>query len=280
VIEKLRAAQTRADSWLCVGLDPDPDKIPRALRGRDDAVLAFNRAIIEATRDLVCAYKPNLAFYLARGSAGIDTLAQTLGAIPRDIPIILDAKFGDIASSARGYAHFTFDVLGADAVTVNPYLGADALAPFLEHANRAIFLLAHTSNPGARDLQDALVADESPEQIPEAMYVRVARWAMSLKGAGEVGLVVGATFPDQLRAAREANPVAVFLIPGIGAQGGSLEEAVEFGTNAAGIAPIINAARAILYASSGEDYADAARAAAMKLRDEIRARAWKNLRDF
>ncbi len=164
--DKLAAAQTRADSWLCIGLDPDPDKLPPALRGRPDGVAAFNRAIIDATRDLVCAYKPNLAFYLARGSAGIDALAQTAAAIPRDIPILLDAKFGDIDSSARGYARFAFDVLGADAVTVNPYLGADALAPFLEYENRAIFLLAHTSNPSACDLQESLVASALPEELP------------------------------------------------------------------------------------------------------------------
>ncbi len=269
--DKLAAAQTRADSWLCIGLDPDPDKLPPALRGRPDGVAAFNRAIIDATRDLVCAYKPNLAFYLARGSAGIDALAQTAAAIPRDIPILLDAKFGDIDSSARGYARFAFDVLGADAVTVNPYLGADALAPFLEYENRAIFLLAHTSNPSACDLQESLVASALPEELPEPLFVNVARFAARLRGNGQVGLVVGATFPEQLRDARAANPNAVFLIPGIGAQGGSLAEAVEFGKNDAGIGPLINASRSILYASSGDDYATAARAAAIKMCGEIRA---------
>ncbi len=266
--DKLAAAQTRADSWLCIGLDTDADKIPPRAGG----VVAFNRAIIDATRDLVCAYKPNLAFYLARGSAGIDALAQTAAAIPRDIPILLDAKFGDIDSSARGYARFAFDVLGADAVTVNPYLGADALAPFLEYENRAIFLLAHTSNSTARDLQDARLTPDG-----EPLYVRVARYAKDLTGSmnrsglGHVGLVVGATFPQQLRDARAANPNAVFLIPGIGAQGGSLAEAVAFGENDAGVGPLINASRSILYASSGADYAAAARAAAIKMREEIRA---------
>lgn len=275
--DKLSAAQTRADSWLCVGLDTAADQIPPALRGRRDAVVAFNRAIIEATRDVACAYKPNLAFYLARGAAGIDDLAQTVAAIPRDVPIILDAKFGDIESSARGYARFAFETLGADAVTVNPYLGADALAPFLEDAHRAIFLLAHTSNPSASDFQDALVATDASEPMTEALFVRVARYAKdltgfrNLSGLGRVGLVVGATFPDQLREVRQANSGAVFLVPGIGAQGGSLAEAVEFGKNAAGIGPLINASRSILYASSSDDFADAARAAAIKMRDEIRA---------
>ena len=280
--EKLRAAQTRANSWLCVGLDTDPEKIPPTLRGPStrsglDAVVAFNRAIIDATRDVVCAYKPNLAFYLARGSAGIDALAQTVAAIPHDLPVILDAKFGDIDSSARGYARFAFETLGVDAVTVNPYLGADALAPFLEYAERAIFILAHTSNPGAGDLQDALVATDALEPMPEALYVRVARFAKdltglrNLSGLCHVGLVVGATFPEQLREVRAVNPSAVLLVPGIGTQGGSLAEAVQFGMNDSSIGPIINASRSILYASSGDDYAIAARAAAIKLRDEINA---------
>lgn len=283
--DKLRLAQTRANSWLCIGLDTDLDKIPPARRGpstsfgsaqdrrsgRDAAAMvAFNRAIIDATRDLVCAYKPNLAFYLARGSAGIDALAQTVAAIPREIPIILDAKFGDIESSARGYARFAFDVLGVDAVTVNPYLGADALAPFLEYAEHAIFLLAHTSNPSAGDFQDALVTTAAPAALPEPLFVRVTRFAKDLTGLAEVGLVVGGTFPEQLRDARAANPSAIFLVPGIGAQGGSLAEAVEFGRNDAGVGPIINASRSILYASNGDNYAEAARAAALKMRDEIR----------
>ncbi|MBI4790886.1 MAG: orotidine-5'-phosphate decarboxylase [Chloroflexi bacterium] len=260
--DKLRAAQARANSWLCVGLDTDIAKIPAALRERDDAVVAFNRAIVEATGDVVCAYKPNLAFYLARGRAGMDALADTVAAIPRDIPVILDAKFGDIESSSQGYARFAFEVLGVDAVTVSPYLGADALAPFLAYEGRAIFVLAHTSNPSAQALQDAVVDGEP-------LYVRVARMAAALDGKAEAGLVVGATFPNQLRNVRQANPAAVFLIPGIGAQGGSLEETVAFGANAAGVGPVINASRSILYASGGDDYADAARAAAIKMRDEI-----------
>ncbi len=261
--DKLRAAQARTNSWLCIGLDTDPDKIPYTLRAREDAIVAFNRAIIDATGDLVCAYKPNLAFYLASGNTGIDALTQTIAVIPRDIPIVLDAKFGDIESSARGYARFAFEMLGVDAVTVNPYLGADALTPFLEYAGCAIFLLAHTSNPTARDFQDARIGSEP-------LFIHVAQYATSLKGKGEVGLVVGATFPQQLRDVRQANPSAVFLVPGIGAQGGSIADAVEFGKNAAGIGPLINASRSILYASSGSDFADAARAAAMEIRDEIR----------
>lgn len=260
--DKVRAAQERTRSWVCLGLDPDPEKIPPAFRTREDGITAFNRAVIDATRDCVCAFKPNLAFYLTRGSKGIDILAQTIAAIPRDMPVVLDAKFGDIESSARGYARFAFEVLGADAVTASPYLGGDALAPFLEYGDRAVFVLAHTSNPGSSIFQDA--ADGT-----EALYLKVARFAATLQGKGEVGLVVGATFPEQLRAVRAANAGAIFLIPGIGTQGGSLAEAVEFGENDQGIGPLINASRSILYASGGDDFAEAARAAALKMRDEI-----------
>ncbi len=273
--DKLRAAQQRANSWLCVGLDTDPAKIPSILHSRKDAALTFNRAIVDATRDLVCAYKPNLAFYLAQGSAGIDALLETCSAIPREIPVILDGKFGDIESSARGYAQFAFRELNADAVTVSPYLGADALAPFLEYADRATFVLCHTSNPGAANLQEALVATGRPEAIAEPLYLQVARLAARVPEKEQVGLVLGATFPEQLRKARDANPQAIFLIPGVGSQGGSLAEAVRYGVNDAGIGPIINASRTILYASDGADFAQAARAAAVKMRDEINGQRGK-----
>lgn len=267
-IDKLRTAQNRNNSWVCVGLDTDANKLPSTLRERKDGVIAFNRAIIDATKDWVCAYKPNLAFYLMRGSQGIEELQATVEAIPRNIPIVLDAKFGDIDSTARGYARFAFDVIGADAVTVNPYLGADALKPFLEYTERAIFLLAHTSNPTAKDFQDKPIESEP-------LFIHVARYAKDLTGSlrgnpsGLVGLVVGATFPEQLRDVRAVNPDAVFLIPGIGTQGGSVRDAATFGKNREGIGSLINASRSILYASSQEDFADAARAATMKTRDEI-----------
>lgn len=259
-IDKLYAAQNRNNSWVCVGLDTDADKLPSNLRERNDGVVAFNRAIVDATKDLVCAYKPNLGFYLMRGSQGIDELRATVAAIPRDIPILLDAKFGDIDSTARGYARFAFDVLGVDAVTLNPYLGADALKPFLDYTDRAIFLLAHTSNPTAKDFQDKAIESEP-------LFIHVARYAKDL--VGQIGLVVGATFPEQLRDVRTVNPNAVFLIPGVGAQGGSMRDAVAFGKNKDGIGPLINASRSILYASNREDFADAARAATLKMGDEI-----------
>lgn len=258
--DKLRAAQTRNNSWVCIGLDTDADKLPSNLREQKDGVVAFNRAIIDATQDLVCAYKPNLAFYLMRGSQGIDELQATVATIPHGIPIVLDAKFGDIDSTARGYARFAFDVIRADAVTVNPYLGADALKPFLEYTDRAIFLLAHTSNPTAKDFQDKSIESEP-------LFIHVARYARNLPGL--IGLVVGATFPEQLRDVRAVNPDAVFLIPGIGTQGGSVRDAVAFGKNKDGIGPLINASRSILYSSSQEDFANAARTATLKMRDEI-----------
>lgn len=273
--DKLRAVQERAHSWVCVGLDADPAKFPGRWRGDPQAIAEFNRAIVQATQNVVCAYKPNLAFYLAHGSSGIEALAATVASIPRDIPIILDAKFGDIESSAKGYARFAFEELGVDAVTVNPYLGQDALTPFLGYAGKALFVLAHTSNPSAGEFQEALVGTATPEELPEPMYVRVAAFAGRLAGNAQVGLVVGATFPDQLQDVRRADPEAIFLIPGVGAQGGSLREAVAFGPNKAGIGPLINASRSILYASSGDDFAEAARAAALKMNDEINKLAGK-----
>lgn len=262
--DKAVACQTRNNSWLCVGLDTDPSRIPSVFRHQADGVVAFNRAIIDATSDLVCAYKPNLAFYLADGAKGLDALAMTIAAIPRDTPVILDAKFGDIDSSAQGYAQYVFRTLGADAVTVNPYLGADTLAPFLDYDGKAVFVLAHTSNPGSSQFQD-LYTGTSP------LYIQVSRMANVLQGKAQVGLVAGATFADQVREMREVSPAALFLIPGVGTQGGSLEAAVRFGRNQSGVGPLINVSRSVLYASSGDGFAQAARQAAQKTRDEINA---------
>lgn len=260
--DKLRAAQNRTNSWVCIGLDTDREKLPELLREAPDAVVTFNQAIIEACADIACAFKPNLAFYLSHGSTGIEMLKRTVRAIPPDVPIVLDAKFGDIDSSARGYARFAFGELDVDAVTVSPYLGADALAPFLEFSNRAIFVLAHTSNPGATQLQDQVVGDAP-------LYLQVARLVRGLGGRAEAGLVVGATFSEQIEAVRRVNSDAILLIPGVGSQGGSLEATVRFGSTSSGVGPLINASRSIIYASPGRNYAQAAREAAIKLRDEI-----------
>jgi orotidine-5'-phosphate decarboxylase len=258
---KLRQAIQRNDSFLCVGLDPDPARLPE----RD--VAAFNRAIVEATADLVCVYKPNLAFYEAQGPRGMDVLQRTVEAIPKGIPVIADAKRGDIGSTAEAYARALFDVYGFDAATVNPYLGGDALAPFLERADRGVFVLCRTSNPGGGDLQDRLIAADGG---PRPLYEVVAELARDRWNAhGNVGLVVGATYPEELGRIRQLCPDMTFLLPGVGAQGADVAAAVRNALDEGGGGFIITSSRQILYASSGKDYAQAARLAAQGLRDEI-----------
>ncbi|HDQ71629.1 MAG TPA: orotidine-5'-phosphate decarboxylase [Chloroflexi bacterium] len=266
--EKLSAAQQSNDSWLCIGLDPVMDRLPSPLRDDDGvgwaSVLTFARSIVEATSDLVCAYKPNLAFWLAGGSAGIAALEQLLPRIPKHVPIILDAKSNDVGHTAAAYAHAAFDTLDVDGVTINPYLGVDTLKPFLSDPSRGVFLLTRTSNPSAPDLQDQKV-DGAP------LYEKVARLAAQWDAdmPGTCGLVVGATYPEELARLRRLAPKLPFLIPGIGAQGGDLEIAVSHGPTAEGIGPVINSSRGIIYASSGDDFAEAAREAASTLRARI-----------
>jgi len=267
--DKLERAARKNGSLLCVGLDPDP-----ALMPVDDAcppearVAAFNRAIIEATRDYVCAYKPNLAFYEALGEKGYAALRETLAAIPADIPVIGDAKRGDIGNTAKAYARALFDELGFDAATVNPYLGGDAVEPFLERQEKAAFILCRTSNPGARDLQDLAVTDgDGTRPLFEVVAEMAARW----NTRGNVGLVVGATYPDELRRVRQLCPDMTFLVPGVGAQGGDLAAVMANGLDAKGGGLIINVSRQVLYASKGADFAQAAGEAARRLRDDIEA---------
>jgi orotidine-5'-phosphate decarboxylase len=260
--DKLEQAARKNGSLLCVGLDPDPALMPV------DDIAAFNRAIIEATRDYVCAYKPNLAFYEAFGERGYAALRATLAAIPRDIPVIGDAKRGDIGNTAKAYARALFDGLGFDAVTVNPYLGGDAVEPFLEREDKAAFILCRTSNPGARDLQDLAVSDGNRRRpLFEVVAEMAARW----NTRENVGLVVGATYPDELRRVRQLCPDMTFLVPGIGAQGGDLAAVMANGLDAKGGGLIINASRQVLYASKNADYAQAAGEAARRLRDGIEA---------
>jgi len=263
-IDKLGRAQSRNESWLCVGLDPVMERLPASVRGASSPLLAFGRAIVEATSDLACAFKPNLAFWLVEGPEGLQALLELVAIIPDDVPVILDAKSNDIGHSAAAYAKTAFEVVGADAVTVNPYLGIDALRPFLESDERAVFLLARTSNPSAPDLQD-LAVDGRP--LYEAVARHAVRWDEELAGA--CGLVVGATYPEELASLRELAPGLPFLIPGIGAQGGSLEPAVAHGPTQSGIGPVINSSRGIIFASSESDFPEAARAAALALRDQI-----------
>jgi orotidine-5'-phosphate decarboxylase len=261
----LLAASRRNRSLLCVGLDPDPARIPAALRVAPDPVYAFCAAIVEATADLVCAFKPNIAFFEALGTAGHATLRRVIDAVPGGVPVILDAKRGDMDSTAAAYAKSVFEVLGAGAVTLNPYLGSDALAPFLRYADRGCLLLCKTSNPGSADLQDLPLAGGGP------LYLEVARRAqIDWNTNGNVGLVVGATHPDQLRAVRELCPELPLLVPGVGAQGGDPALAVRAAVDRHGERAIISASRSILYASQGDDFAEAARREALRLREEIR----------
>jgi orotidine-5'-phosphate decarboxylase len=261
---KLRTAQQTNNSWICVGLDPVMERLPDTVRDADSPLLAFGQAIVEATADLVCAFKPNLAFWLAEGPKGLGALQELIATIPNDIPVILDAKFNDVGHTAAAYARTAFEVLGADACTANPYLGLDALRPFLASEEHGVFLLARTSNPSAPDLQDKSVGDHP---LYEEVTRLAVQWDAQLPGT--CGLVVGATYPEELARLREIAPSLPFLIPGIGAQGGNLEAAVTHGPTAGGLGPVINSSRGIIYASQGPDFAEAARGAAVTLRDRI-----------
>jgi orotidine-5'-phosphate decarboxylase len=261
---RLDAAMIGRDSLLCVGLDPEPEKLPEALRRLPpaEAVLAFNREIIAATSDLVVAYKPNLAFYEALGPAGLEALRETVRLIPSGVLAIGDAKRGDIANTMRLYAKALFEVYGFDAVTASPYLGRDALAPFLDHAARGVFVLCRTSNPGAAEIVELDVAGKP-------LYRRVAERAREWNEKGNLGLVVGATVPHELAMVREDCPSLPILLPGIGAQGGDLSQAVAAGLNGAGTGLLVVAARQVLYASSGSEFPAAARQVALSLREQI-----------
>lgn len=263
--EKLLDCARAHASWLCVGLDPNPARMPVP------DVAAFNRAIIEATADLVCAFKPNLAFYEALGLPGLRALEETLRAVPPGIPVIADAKRGDVGPSAAAYARAMFESWGFDAATVNVYGGADTVEPFLAYHDKGVIVWCRSSNPGARDFQDLLLQPASGEGPREPLYRQVARQALAWNQHGNVGLVAGATYPEQLRELRRLCPEMLFLVPGIGAQGGDLEAAAVAGSDARGELAIINASRQVLYASSGKDFAEAARREAEGLRARIAA---------
>jgi len=270
-LEKLLKAARTNGSLLCVGLDPDPELMPAGM-----GVLEFNRAIVDATSDLVCAYKPNLAFYEALGTKGLSALEKTVTYIPDAIPVIGDAKRGDIGSTARAYARALFETLGFDAATVNPYMGYDSLEPFIEYREKGVFILCRTSNAGSIDFQDLVLSGKSAgvEGGERPLFEVVALRAREWNALGNVGLVVGATYPQELRRVRQLCPQMPLLIPGIGAQGGDPASAVRYGVDARGEKAIISSSRQIIYAYLGEggkggDFAAAARGAALKLRDEI-----------
>jgi orotidine-5'-phosphate decarboxylase len=258
--EKLTNATEKNDSLLCIGLDPDPALMPSKV-----GVFKFNKDIIDATSNLVCAYKLNLAFYEALDD-GIDILKRTIKYIPDDIPVIGDAKRGDIGNTARAYAKAIFITLGFDATTVNPYLGSDSVEPFIEYWDKGIFILCRTSNPGAVDFQNLTFETEKARlSLFEIVALRAALWNKQ----GNVGLVVGATYPDELKLIRQTHPNMLFLIPGIGAQGGDLASSVRYGVNAMGRKAILTSSRQIIYASKDKDFAEAARRVAADLRERI-----------
>jgi len=263
-LSAIDAAAQRNESLVCVGLDPEPSRFPAALREDPDAIFAFCRAIVDATADLVCCFKPQIAHFAAqRAEDALERLiAYIHDAHPR-VPVILDAKRGDIGSTAQHYATEAFDRYRADAVTANPYLGRDAVQPFLGRADKGTILLCRTSNPGARDLQDLDVGG-----MP--LYQHVAQLvARDWNGNGNCALVVGATYPAELAAVRALIGEMPILVPGVGAQGGDVAAVVHNGINAHDAGLIISSSRAILYASNGADFANAARDEARKLRDEI-----------
>lgn len=235
---------TRNSSLLCVGLDPDPERL------EGEEVFVFNRRIVDATADLVCCYKPNSAFYEALGNRGLEALRQTIDYIhARDLPVILDAKRGDIGSTAAAYARAVFEVYAADAVTANPYLGTDSVAPFARYLDKGVFVLCHTSNPGARDFQELTVVNGgsgvSGRPLYQVVAEQVQQWNL---GSGNYGLVVGATYPEELRAVRALATDLWLLVPGVGSQGGDLEAAVAAGLWAGGHGLIVNVSRSVIYA--------------------------------
>jgi len=263
-MQALRTRWTNANSLVCVGLDPEPAKFPSQFTGDPDAVYSFCRAIVDATAPYVCSFKPQIAHFAALGAE--DALARLVAHIHAahpGIPVILDSKRGDIGSTAQHYAAEAFDRYGADAVTANPYLGRDSVQPFLDRADRGVVILCRTSNPGAGDLQDLLVAGQP-------LYQHVAaKVANDWNTHGNCMLVVGATWPEQLKQVRGIVGDVPFLVPGVGAQGGDVKAVVTNAKTADGTGLVVSSSRAILYASAGADFAQAAAEAARDLRDQI-----------
>jgi orotidine-5'-phosphate decarboxylase len=261
---RLESAWASSGSMLCVGLDPDPARFPVALDGAPDAIERFCVEIVDATADLVCAFKPQIAHFAAhRAEAQLERVCAYIRDRYPDVVLVLDAKRGDIGSTASQYAREAFGRYGADAVTVNPYLGTDSVVPFLEHGG--VIALCRTSNPGSGDLQDLDVGGRP-------LFVRVATMvAEQWSQHGDCGLVVGATHPEQLTEVRAVAPSLPILLPGIGAQGGDLDASVAAGATGAGRGLMVSSSREILYASAGDDYATAARAVAQRTRDAIAA---------
>jgi orotidine-5'-phosphate decarboxylase len=266
-LDMLRDASTRNNSMLCVGLDPEPSKFPAAMRGDATKIYDFCAAIVDATHDLVNSFKPQIAYFAAhRAEDQLEKLMAHMRRVAPHVPVILDAKRGDIGSTAEQYAKEAFERYGADAVTLSPFMGFDSITPYLKYEGKGAFLLCRTSNPGGDDLQAQHLAD-LPGQ--PAMFEHVAKLAVGVPGAlGQLGLVVGATRPHEIERVRAVAPTLPLLIPGVGAQGGDAVATVKAARMGGGPI-IINSSRAVLYASQGEDFAAAARKAAMDTRDTL-----------
>jgi len=262
--EKLKNVIREKGSYVCVGLDTDVKRIPEAVVGdTGERIVTFNRAIIESTSNYACAYKCNMAFYESAGKQGYEALHESIRFFPLDALLIIDAKRGDIGNTSAQYARAVFDRLGGDAVTVNPYMGYDSIAPFIEYEDKGIFILCLTSNAGSADFQKLSLANGRP------VYMEVARKITEWNTSGNMGLVVGATHPEELARIRKIAPDIPILIPGIGAQKGDLEKTVRAGIGKNRAPALINSSRGIIYASSGEDFAEAAGRKCRELRDGI-----------
>jgi len=273
-IDKLHAAERAHQSLLCVGLDPDPAKLPGAWRGQPERIFEFCARIVDATADLVIAFKPQIAYFAAhRAEAQLERLMDHMRANAPAVPIILDAKRGDIGSTAEQYAIEAFERYGADAVTLSPFMGFDSVQPYLTHAGKGAFLLCRTSNPGGDDLQSQRLASVPGQPLLYEHVAQLAQGPWNLNG--QLGLVVGATYPDEIERVRQLAPTLPLLIPGVGAQGGDALATVRAGYRqheGRTSGPIIvNSSRAILYASSNDDFDQAARREALKTREVLEA---------
>ena len=270
--DMLQQASSRHQSLLCVGLDPEPSKFPSTLRGDASRIFDFCAHIVDATHDLVCAFKPQIAYFAAhRAEAQLEQLVQHMRRTAPHVPVILDAKRGDIGSTAEQYAIEAFDRYGADAVTLSPFMGFDSIEPYLKRHGKGAFLLCRTSNPGGDDLQNQRLASVEGQPLLFEHIARMAQGPWNLNG--QLGLVVGATYPAEIERVRELAPTLPLLIPGVGAQGGDAAATVKAGLRQQGgqvTGPIIvNSSRAVLYASAADDFAAAARAAALATRQQL-----------
>ncbi len=273
-LDMLSAAERQNASMLCVGLDPEPTKFPDRIKGDSNKIYDFCAAIVDATADLVNSFKPQIAYFAAHRAEGqLERLMEHMRRVAPHVPIILDAKRGDIGSTAEQYAIEAFERYGADAVTLSPFMGWDSVAPYLKYHGKGAFLLCRTSNPGGDDLQNQRLASVEGQPLLYEHVARLAQGPWNLNG--QLGLVVGATYPKEIERVRELAPTVPLLIPGVGAQGGDAVATVKAGLRASGdqtTGPIIvNSSRAILYASKGDDFAEAARRVALQTRETLQA---------